>query len=148
MSIRVNVAYSKKLGLPSYGSLGASCSIEAEVDSGLISGKSDRLQQRLEQLYSACAHAVEAELQRHREREVIGAADNGGAANSNGTHQASPRRATPSQVRAIRAIASHESLELAELLQKRFGVSDASKLSVEAASTIIDELKSLQAARQ
>ncbi len=36
MPLKLNVGVNKKIGLPDYGSLGTSCHVEVEVDSGLI----------------------------------------------------------------------------------------------------------------
>ena len=56
--------------------------------------------------------------------------------------QPSPRPATASQVKAIRAIASRRRIDLKALLRERFGVQTAESLGIRQASDLIDELKS------
>jgi hypothetical protein len=56
--------------------------------------------------------------------------------------QPSPRPATASQVRAIRAICSRRKIDLVSLLRDRFGLQKADELGIRQASTLIDELKS------
>jgi len=59
------------------------------------------------------------------------------------THaQPSPRPATASQVKAIRAIASRRRIDLVALLRDRFGLQTADELGIRDASNLIDELKS------
>ena len=36
MPLRLDVGVSKKLGLPAYSSIGASCNLEVELDDGLL----------------------------------------------------------------------------------------------------------------
>jgi hypothetical protein len=56
--------------------------------------------------------------------------------------QPSPRPATASQVKAIRAIASRRRIDLVGLLRERFGLQTADELGIRQASELIDELKS------
>ena len=56
--------------------------------------------------------------------------------------QPSPRPATTSQVRAIRAICSRRKIDLVTLLRDRYGIQTADELGIRQASTLIDELKS------
>lgn len=56
--------------------------------------------------------------------------------------QLSPRPATASQVKAIRAIASRRRIDLVALLRERFGLQTADSLGIRQASDLIDELKS------
>jgi hypothetical protein len=56
--------------------------------------------------------------------------------------QPSPRPATASQVKAIRAIASRRRIDLVALLRERFGLQTADELGIRDASNLIDELKS------
>jgi hypothetical protein len=54
----------------------------------------------------------------------------------------SPRPATASQVKAIRAIAARRKIDLIGLLRERFGLTTADALGIREASALIDELKS------
>ena len=56
--------------------------------------------------------------------------------------QPSPRPATASQVKAIRAIAARRKIDLVGLLRDRFGLTTADELGIRQASNLIDELKS------
>jgi hypothetical protein len=56
--------------------------------------------------------------------------------------QPSPRPATASQVKAIRAIASRRRIDLVALLRERFGLQTVDSLGIRQASDLIDELKS------
>jgi hypothetical protein len=56
--------------------------------------------------------------------------------------QPSPRPATASQVKAIRAIAARRKIDLVGLLRERFGLTTADELGIRQASNLIDELKS------
>jgi hypothetical protein len=53
----------------------------------------------------------------------------------------SPRPATASQVKAIRAIAARRKIDLVSLLRERFGLTTADELGIRQASNLIDELK-------
>jgi len=57
------------------------------------------------------------------------------------SNQPSPRPATASQVKAIRAIASRRKIDLVGLLRDRFGLHTADELGIRQASDLIDELK-------
>gem|GEM_PF-309315 len=53
----------------------------------------------------------------------------------------SPRPATTSQVRAIRAICGRRKIDLTNLLRERYGLQSADQLGIRQASDLIDELK-------
>jgi hypothetical protein len=58
------------------------------------------------------------------------------------TNRPSPRPATVSQVKAIRAICARRRIDLVSLLRERYGLGTADELGIRQASTLIDELKS------
>ena len=64
MPLKVNVGITKKLGLPNYGSAGASCHLEFELDTGQILHDPAGLHRKLESAYDACRQAVQEELGR------------------------------------------------------------------------------------
>ena len=152
MPLTLNVGVSKKIGQPDYGSLGASCHVEVELDAGLLSGEPELFQQRVRQAYAACCQAVNDELAWHQNGSVQNnGSSNGPAASANGSsnnsHNSNPNRrskarpATSSQVRALNAIAERQRLNLANVLAERFQIQTADELSITEASELIDELK-------
>jgi len=72
MPLRLNVGISKKTGLPGYGSLGASCSVEVELDGSLLHDDLDVFRQRVRRAYVACSQAVREELARQQQVEAHG----------------------------------------------------------------------------
>lgn len=59
--IKLRVSICRKVGDPNYGSHGAGCDLEAELDSALLSDL-DQLRAKIRQAYAICASAVAAEL--------------------------------------------------------------------------------------
>ena len=64
MPLRLNVGVSRKVGLPDYGSVGASCNLELEVDAGLLERDLDAFHARVRDAYVAAHQAVHDELAR------------------------------------------------------------------------------------
>jgi len=153
MPLRLNIGLSKKVGLPDFGSLGASANLELELDSGAVSDP-DRLRQQVRYLFGLAKASVEEELSQQQATlphtppngHSPAASNNGGAQShppANGhrhTGRTNGRAATASQVRAIKTIASRQRLNLAAHLEP-FGVQAAEDLSIQQASQLIDELK-------
>ena len=145
MPLKLNVGLNRKVGEPNYSSRGASINLELELDSAVIDSP-DRLRDRIRHLYSLANASINEEL-------GIGAAPTNGTAPAHGsrvphtvqpngqTVNGTPRRATPSQIRALQAIARRLNLDLAWLLHQRFGVDAPDRLSVPDASRLIGELE-------
>ena len=154
MPLKLNVGVSRKIGLPDYGSVGASCNVEVEVESNLIDRDLDAFQARVRDVYVAAHQAVHDELARLQ--APSGAHDppaspsrpaaNGhpagnGHAGPPSSGRSRPRRpATENQIRAIRSIASRQHADLDGLLRD-YGVSRPKDLSLKQASELIDALK-------
>ena len=136
----------------------ASCHIEAELDSALL-GDAAGFQIVVQRAYRSCEQAVEDQISRltreaqsdtGQPQKVIevrtSPAIQGATVNRLSapqfSNQPSPRPATASQVRAIRAICSWRKIDLVSLLRDRFGLQTADELGIRQASNLIDELKS------
>lgn len=165
MPLKLNVGLSKKVGLPNYGSLGASCNVELELDAQLMTREGNLFQQQVQRAFAACSQAVQEELARHASTSPpssdrtdrssnghsnghAGINSNGHAGNgssSNGRGKSNCRKATSAQVRAIFAIAGRQQLDLAQELRSRFNVDRPDDLPIGDASRFIDELQAVAA---
>ena len=152
MPMKVSVGLSKKIGLPDYGSLGASCHVEVELDGSMLQTDVDKFQQHVRRAYQACAQAVNEELGRsnghHPPPAQNPAPTNGNGANGNGhagtngngNGNGGQRKATNSQAKAIFAIARSQQLDLGQLMAS-YGVNKPDELDIKTASQLIDRLK-------
>ena len=149
MAVKLSVGLQKKVGLPDYGSLGASCAIEFEIDRTLIEHDLQGFHDKVRGAFAACQQSVQDQLANHQST-LTSAARNGhngnghatnGYSNGNGNGRGNARPSTASQARAIRAIAGRRRVDLNQLLGDRFSVSRPEDLSISDASSLIDELK-------
>ena len=63
MPLKLNVGVSKKVGLPEYSSVGATCNLEVELDLGTLDDL-EGFHERARDAYVACHQAVNDELAR------------------------------------------------------------------------------------
>ena len=168
MALKLNVGVSRKVGLPAYGSIGASCNLEVELDSGLLEQDLQGFHARVRRAYVAAHQAVVDELARHH-----ALADNAPAVadghsepdapagtaerptpparnrvqwgsptrTTNGRGKPPRRPASEKQLKAIAAIARAQGADLEGLLRAEFGVETPEALSLAQASRLIDQLK-------
>jgi hypothetical protein len=161
MPLKLNVGVSRKVGLPDYGSAGASCNLELELDSRLLETDLDGLHAQIRSAYVAAQQAVSDELVRLQAQPTVAPVaqapttrPNGdGGSNghppvrrwpvkqSHGTQSGKP--ATANQVKAIAAIARRQHADLEGLLRDGYGVARAEELTLAEASRLIDELKAV-----
>jgi hypothetical protein len=167
--LTLHAGVSKKVGLPGFSSASASCTIEAELDGSLLHDR-EGFQTVVQRAYQSCEQAVHDQIARltndgpddasqpnTQPQEVIevrtspairGVTVTGRGAETRETNRAvfrdapSPRPATASQVKAIRAIAARRKIDLVGLLRDKFGLTTADELGIRQASNLIDELKS------
>ncbi len=159
--LKLHAGVSKKVGLPGFSSASASCTIEAELDSTLLND-TEGFQIVVQRAYQSCEQAVQNQIARltcdpqsepgqphSQPQEVIevrtSPAISGASVNrlpgAQFTNQPSPRPATASQVKAIRAICARRKIDLVGLLREKFGLTTADELGIRQASNLIDELK-------
>jgi hypothetical protein len=155
--LKLHAGVSKKVGLPGFSSASASCTIEAELDSSLLQDH-EGFQVVVRRAYQSCEQAVQDQITRltsdgpevTQPQEVIEVRTSPAISGATVTripaaqfsNQPSPRPATASQVKAIRAIAARRKIDLVGLLRERFGLTTADELGIRQASNLIDELKS------
>jgi hypothetical protein len=160
--MKLNVGVSRKVGLPNYGSVGASCNLELELDANLLERDLEAFQTQIRNAYVAAHQAVHDELARvhalptdnpTRTGEPVpgGSSPRNGYSKTNGReerrriHDDRPRTvkpATPNQVKAIVAIVRKQDTDLVGLLRHEYKVEQPEDLSIRQASELIDMLKS------
>jgi len=162
MPLKLNVGVSRKVGLPDYSSVGASCNLELELDTALLEKDLDGLHARIREAYVAAHKAVHDELARlhalrtdapERGRELVHSAvsPRNGYGTSNGSNERTKfqgdrfrnlKPATQNQVRALLAICRKQDTELVGLLRHEYEVERPEDLTIRQASELIDLLKS------
>jgi hypothetical protein len=162
MPLKLNVGVSRKLGLPNYGSVGASCNLELELDATLLERDLDAFHTQIRGAYMAAHQAVHDELSRLQAVDtraptkppargaVNGSGPGDGHARGNGeavlagrTAAVAPRSskpATASQVKAISSIARQKGADLVAILRSEYDVEKPEDLTLRQASAIIDWL--------
>lgn len=135
--LKLNAGFSRKVGESNFGSRGASVNVELELESHLISDP-DGLRKRIDGLFDLARRSVDDELNRptpsnHQSQS------NDQSNSSNGNRPV--RYATQSQIRAIHAICQRIQRDPAQEASQRFRVSDVAELTIQEASSLIDELK-------
>lgn len=148
MPLTLGVGLTKKTGLPNYGSVGASCHIEVELDGSLLQGDLEAFHRHVRNAFWSCREAVHQELAQHQPADEKDASPqrNGNGPDGSSCRPArragrnTIRRATTSQVSALEAIALRHRLDLPALLTERFHLAAAEDLSIMQASELIEEL--------
>lgn len=169
MPLTVNVGISRKASA-NYQSAGLSINLTAELDQSLLADP-PRLQSEIDRIYRQAEEALDRKaggastaapapephaatggaMDRPAERHGVaanGSSNGNGHSNGHGGHATNGsayggmiRPATESQVRALRAIAKRNRLDLDREAHEEFGVEGADQLDVKQASALIDLLK-------
>jgi hypothetical protein len=92
MSLILNLGISKKIGQPAYGSLGASCNVEIELDQSLIFDDPAGFQRHVKQVFAICRQAVQDELAQQQTVKMEGMAATQINGQSNGQNRISPKQ--------------------------------------------------------
>ncbi len=163
MPMKLTLGLCKKLGLPDYGSLGATCHLELELDQMLLQQDLAAFHQQVQDAYTACRQAVQDELARERPQQTVAqcaAAQSGstpeattganhqpgshsnGNGNSNGPYAASEKQLSyiNQLARQIKGLGARR---LEALAEQMYGKTPAELTSLEA-SALIDQLKAIK----
>ena len=159
MPMKLNIGLARKVGLPEYSSICASCNVEVELGGSLIFDDLEQFHRHVRQAYVACQQAVTDELARQQQRETPAAPSshdghngpprhNGDTRNGNGAsngHRASEKQTGYIQqlARQIRGLGVRR---LETLADKMFGKPMADLTSLDA-SALIDTLKAVKEGR-
>src|SRR5437762_11763349 len=99
MPLKLNVGVSRKIGLPRYGSVGASCAVEVELDQGLLFHDVETLHEKVQEAFAACRQAVAEELDRQEAvnagNDQLPSDNNGNGDSHHGQRQAEHRPCPP-----------------------------------------------------
>ncbi|HEV3301721.1 MAG TPA: hypothetical protein VG055_18855 [Planctomycetaceae bacterium] len=158
MPVTINVGYSEKLGQPDFGSIGASCHIECELDGRLVFESPDAFQEKVRELYAACSNAAKEELGRQRTRSEVSSIPRNGSPKSGGavpgaTGKPSPNggaashRASKRQMDFLEQLARQipqVGIRRLESLAQRVCNKPIAELSSFDASSLIDTLKAIK----
>lgn len=164
MPLKLNVGISKKIGLPDYGSVGASCNVELEFDASLLGEDSSAFHDRVRRVYATCAQAVNDELASQCEgvptvsRNSADARPAAQPANGNGNNQHgnghAPRgngsRASKKQMDYLRQLAGQVvglGIRGVELLSQKLCGKPLAELTTMDASSLIDTVKAVKEGR-
>jgi hypothetical protein len=152
MPLRLNVGVSKKVGLPAYSSIGASCHLDLELENGLLRDPAG-FRDQVREAFVVAQQAVDDELARLQVRDnpdevrpTNGRTNDHHASHGTPVVRPEVRRnqpgkpATTSQIRAIVAIARRQQADLDGLLCD-LGVTRPEELTLADASRLIDQLK-------
>jgi hypothetical protein len=142
MAMKIHVGLQKKVGQPNYGSLGASCQIEFEMDSTLLESNMDGFHDRVNGAFLACRQAVNLQLrQQQSERDVESTTSIQKQIPERRPESQRGGTVTPNQLKAIYGMARRQRIDLQKLVHERFDRYVPEDLTIREASELLDELK-------
>ena len=143
MPLKASIGLSRKVGQENYGSLGANCQLEIELDASLI-GDADAFHERIQRLYALANQAVVDQLEHQASRNGNG---NGHAKPVNGNgrpHNDDDTPASNKQIKYLLDIARQrhrmDLAQTANFCDEAVGVTDVYQLTRNQASVVIDKL--------
>ena len=146
MGMKISVGLQKKVGQPNFGSAGASCHVEFEVDPGLIESNLEAFHGKVNSAFLACRQAVNAQLRQQdgNQPEMAPASTHRPLPDRQQDRRPEPQRggtATANQIRAIYGLCRRKRLDPQKLAHERFDRYVVEDLTIREASELLDELK-------
>ena len=165
MPLKLNIGLCRKIGQPDFGSVGATCNVELEIDQGLLEHDLESFHAKVNGAYVACSQAINDELARQQgpSASPAPATSSNGNGNGHGSQQAynggngsgdgsngRGRHVTDKQLAYVRQLAGQiDALGTRRLdpLANRLYGKTATELSSFEGSQLIDALKEIKAGR-
>jgi hypothetical protein len=158
MPMKLNVGICRKIGQPDFGSYGASCYVEVELDKTLVISDQDSFQDHVQQVFAACRQAVHDELVRQHKSDQANGQDTPSGPpvqsgqntmpRTNGRNGRNGHQATEKQQGYLQQLAGGihglGTRKLEKLTDRMFGKPVAALTSLDA-SGLIDTLKDIKA---
>jgi hypothetical protein len=158
MPLKLLVGVTRKIGLPNYGSAGASCNLEADIDGSLVFADLSAFQSEVQRAFEACRRAVTDELANHRgamchhyrPAKVNGLSTNGAGTNRlDPYHDADnePSPATDRQIKYVRDLACQIpslGVERLDALAEKMFAKPVAELTASEASRMIEMLREIK----
>ena len=146
MAMKISVGLQKKVGQPNFGSLGASCYVEFEIDPALIESNMDGFHNKVNGAFLACRQAVNAQLRQQEgsQPDLPTTATHKALQDRRPERRPEPLRSgtvTPNQLKAIYGLARRHRLDPQKLVNERFDRYVPEDLTIREASELLDELK-------
>jgi len=146
MPIKASIGLSRKVGQENYGSLGANCQLEVELDASLI-GDADAFHEKIRRLYALANQAVNDQLAGKSNGNGFTAQKNDQAIPRNGNGNGNGAQEDPASNRQIKFLLDlarqrHNMTlpQTAEYCENQVGVNDVYQLTRTQASVVIDKL--------
>lgn len=162
MPMKLNVGLARKVGLPEYSSICASCNLEVELNGSMLFEDLEGFHRHVRQAYGACQQAVNDQLARQQQGGSSApptrikqsppptenaASHNGNESSANGNGAANGHGASQKQMDYIQQLARQIRglgvRRLEALANRMFGKPIASLTSFDA-SSLIDTLKAIK----
>lgn len=153
MPLKASIGLSRKVGQENYGSLGANCQLEIELDASLV-GDAEAFHEKIQRLYALANQAVTDQLAQKAASNGNGNAHENGyqrpanTRNQNGNGRGNDDNnnspASNRQIKYLLDIARQKHrmdlAQTAEFCREQVGVNDIYQLTKNQASTVIDRL--------
>ncbi len=157
MPLKASIGLSRKVGQENYGSLGANCQLEIELDASLI-GDAEAFHDKIQRLYAMANQAVNDQLnQQTANRNANGPTRpangrNGNGANGRPQDDIDNTPASNKQIKYLLDIARQRHqmnlAQTAEFCEQAVGTNDVYQLTRSQASTVIDKLSGRNGVRR
>lgn len=159
MPLKASIGLSRKVGQENYGSLGANCQLEIELDASLI-GDAEAFHEKIQRLYAMANQAVNDQLnQQTANRNTNGNGHarpvngrNGNGVNARPQDDTDNTPASNRQIKYLLDIARQRHqmnlAQTAEFCEQAVGTNDVYQLTRSQASTVIDKLSGRNGVRR